>query len=81
MIRSSLSISSNIAEGAERGSDPDFIRFLHYAKGSAAELRSQAMIAAEVGIIPCDDRERVCIEATELSRMLQGLINSLAQKS
>lgn len=38
MTRSAVSIASNISEGAERGSIPDYIRFLHIAKGSAAEL-------------------------------------------
>jgi len=35
ITRSALSISSNIAEGFERGSDREFIRFLIYAKGSS----------------------------------------------
>ncbi|MGE3298755.1 MAG: four helix bundle protein, partial [Porticoccaceae bacterium] len=51
MTRAALSIASNIAEGAERNSPPDFIRFLHIAKGSAAELRTQVYIAQRVGII------------------------------
>ena len=41
MIRASISIPSNIAEGHERDSKLDFIRFLRIAKGSAAELRTQ----------------------------------------
>lgn len=40
MLRASISIPSNIAEGGERNSVPDFQRFIAYAKGSAAELRS-----------------------------------------
>jgi len=40
MTRAAVSISSNIAEGAERDSRSEFIRFLHIAKGSSAELRT-----------------------------------------
>jgi len=36
-----ISISSNMAEGFERDSVRDEIRYLVIAKGSAAELRSQ----------------------------------------
>ena len=45
MIRASISIPSNIAEGHERDGKLDFIRFLRIAKGSAAELRTQLYIA------------------------------------
>ena len=48
MTRAAVSIASNIAEGAERDSVSEFIRFLHIAKGSAAELRAQIYIAEAV---------------------------------
>jgi four helix bundle protein len=51
MTRAAVSIASNIAEGAERDSRPELIRFLNIAKGSAAELRTQTYIAIEVGVI------------------------------
>ncbi len=44
MTRAVVSIASNISEGAERDSKAEFIRFLHIAKGSAAELRTQICI-------------------------------------
>ena len=45
LSRGSLSIPSNIAEGNERDSDQDTIRFLRIAKGSCAEFRTQLYIA------------------------------------
>lgn len=76
MRRAAVSICSNIAEGDERGSNKDSIRFLYIAKGSLAELRTQLEIAAEVGYL-ADDRvasiERGCIE---VGKMLGALIKA-----
>lgn len=51
VLRSALSIPSNIAEGAERQSDKEFRYFLNVAKGSAAELRTQVYIGMETSLI------------------------------
>jgi four helix bundle protein len=51
MNRASVSIASNIAEGAGRGDSRDFARFLRIARGSACELEAQATMAARVGLI------------------------------
>jgi four helix bundle protein len=48
ICRSSVSIPSNIAEGHDRGTDREFIRFLQIALGSAAELRTQLYLAARL---------------------------------
>lgn len=42
--RATLSISNNIAEGSEYGSNKQFIRFLWIAKGSCAEVRSMLFV-------------------------------------
>jgi four helix bundle protein len=77
MTRAAISISSNIAEGAERGTDAEFIRYLRIAKGSAAELRTQLYIAHEIGAVFRKDKALELIaELKELSSMLQGLIKA-----
>ena len=77
MLRSAVSIASNIAEGAERDSKRDFVRFLRISKGSAAELRTQLHIAGKACIVNAVSCAEVKSEVTEISRMLQGLIASL----
>jgi len=67
MTRSAVSIASNIAEGAERNSRAEYIRFLHIAKGSAAELRTQVYIAQQIGIYQNTQATEL---VTELKKML-----------
>jgi four helix bundle protein len=69
-----VSVPSNISEGCERGSKADFIRFLHIAKGSAAELRTQIYIAERVGLLSKENKDEMVQELKEISSMLQGLI-------
>ncbi|BCU75367.1 four helix bundle protein [Luteolibacter sp. LG18] len=79
--RSAISIPSNIAEGAERPSDADFLRFLGYSKGSCGELRTQLLIHREVcrelNIEPFEGTQAMIEETRDLSRMLGGLIQHL----
>jgi four helix bundle protein len=77
MLRASISIPSNIAEGQERSTVPDFKRFLAIAKGSAAELRTQLYIAAKLNIIPKETADNLINDVKEISKMLQGLVSSL----
>jgi len=76
LCRSAVSVPSNVAEGAERDSKAEFIRFLHIAKGSAAELRTQIYIAQRIGILTSSNKDKLVPELKEISAMLQGLINS-----
>lgn len=52
MERAGLSVSSNIAEGFERGTRDELLAFLYIAKGSCGELRSQLAFCARRGLIP-----------------------------
>ncbi|OEF09476.1 four helix bundle protein [Aliivibrio logei] len=77
ICRSSVSVPSNIAEGSERGSNKDNIRFLFYAKGSCAELLTQVLLAKEFGYLPKDEVNKLIIELEEINKMLAGYINDL----
>jgi four helix bundle protein len=80
MQRAAISVPSNIAEGHERDSRPDFIRFLRIAKGSAAELRTQCYIANRLELLTKPQADEFTKECKEISAMLQGLIRSLSPK-
>lgn len=76
ITRSSLSIASNIAEGIERGSAKDCMKFLQYAKGSCGELSSQIYIGVEIGYIPVEICNEWIQDTKEISAMLVGLIRA-----
>lgn len=77
ITRSAVSIPSNIAEGAERGTAKEFMHFLHIAKGSSAELRTQLHILSQIGFLSPAIETELIGELKELSAMLHGLITSL----
>ena len=81
MTRAAVSIASNIAEGAERDSVLEFIRFLHIAKGSAAELRTQVYISCRIKVISAALEKELTEELIIVSKQLQALITSLKRKT
>src|SRR5688572_9147440 len=64
--RAGLSIPSNIAEGAERGSVKDFAHFLNISKGSCGELRTQLYIARKLDLLPKARFEELVSESREI---------------
>jgi len=75
--RCSISIPSNIAEGAARSTNKDFSRFLHIASGSAAELQTQLIISKNLNYISEHTYEKIAADTEAISKMLSGLIKSL----
>lgn len=67
--RSAVSIPSNIAEGAGRGSNKDFLNFLSYAQGSAYELNTQLLLSKELGFIEEDDFLQIEQDLDEIQKM------------
>ena len=79
MRRAAVSIPSNIAEGDERDTNRDSVRFLYIAKGSLAELRTQLEIAREVGFVSPEAHANIEQKCAELGRMLGALIKARAE--
>jgi len=79
--RSVISIPSNIAEGDERDTDKDAVRFFFIAKGSLAELSTQFQIACEIGYLDRKVYDDFEIRFRELGKMLGSLIKARAKKT
>ena len=77
--RAAVSIPSNIAEGDERGSNKDAVRFLYISKGSLAELQTQLEIAHEIGYIDQQTLKNVGSECLTIGKMLGSLIKARTQ--
>jgi four helix bundle protein len=68
-----LSVSSNIAEGFERGNRNEFHQFLSIAKASCAEVRNDLYLALDVGYVDEPTALTMIASAEEVSRIIGGL--------
>jgi four helix bundle protein len=75
-----LSIPSNVAEGYERDSNKEFVRFLNISKGSCGELRTQLYISRKLRFIKKVDSDRLVKESKEISAMLHGLARAVRKR-
>ena len=78
--RAVVSINSNIAEGFERDSTLEFVKFIGYAKGSAGEVLSQLITASDIGYIGQEDfvilSERAKFIGVLLSRLRSAILSN-----
>jgi four helix bundle protein len=78
--RAAISVASNIAEGQARDSTKEFIHFLHFAKGSLAELDTQCIISLELEYLTNEVYQNIYDDIAELQRMIHSLIQKLKRK-
>jgi len=76
--RAGVSIPSNIAEGAGRFHENEFIQFLYISRGSLAEVETQLEIARRRGYI--NSIESQINTMIRIRKMINGLIKQLREK-
>ena len=75
--RAAISIPSNIAEGQDRDTNKEFVRFLTISRGSKAELETQLLICVKVGFLKETEISEAMDLLKEIGKMLTSLINKL----
>ena len=68
------SVMHNIAEGFEAGSDAEFVRFLKISRRSASEVQSELYLAVDRKYITTNQIQTAYNKATEVKRLINGLI-------
>ena len=78
VLRAAISIPSNVAEGAGRGSNRDFRRFLFHSLGSCNELEYDLLLARDLAFLPDASHSGLVGQLEEVRRMLTGLIQTIS---
>jgi four helix bundle protein len=76
--RAAVSVPSNIAEGAARGTSRDFLRFLRIARGSLVELETQVEISRRCGL--CTRTGEIDDKILTIGQMLSALIRAVSSR-
>ena len=79
--RAAVSVPANIAEGAGRHHDREFLQFLGIAQGSASELETELLIAHRLGYIDEENFRSIYEEVNSIARMIVGLSKHLRSKT
>ena len=80
MRRSSVSITSNIAEGFSRNSQKEKIQFFYLSLGSLTELQNQLLVSRDVGYLEKTKFKEIAEQSVEVDKIIRGLIKSLTNK-
>ena len=77
--RAAISITSNIAEGFDRGGNREFVQFLAVARGSASELKSQIYTTLDAGYVDQKEFAELYQLAHSVVLLIGGFIKYLQQ--
>lgn len=77
--RAAVSITSNITEGFERGSQKELRQFLAIARGSLAETQNQLLIARDLGYITKNDFSKLADQSVVIHKLINAFRTSLGK--
>lgn len=75
--RASISVSSNIAEGAGRNNKGEFRHFLGIAVASMCEVESQIIVSSRLGFINLDEIKNELDRIDKIQKMIYKLIKTI----
>jgi len=78
--RATVSIPSNIAEGAARQTRKEFANYLHIAQGSLSEMDTQLELAQRLGYIDEKTQRLLDIRMDRIDKTITGLIRHLNKR-
>jgi four helix bundle protein len=79
--RASVSIIANIAEGSGRFHKKDFKQFLRISRSSCYEAVALLDLSRQIGYINAEEYKLLYDCSEEISKMINGLINSLKEEN
>jgi four helix bundle protein len=78
--KAAVSMPGNIAEGNDQGTDRQSVNYFYIARGSSAEVLTQAIISFEINYIGKEDFDHIEDECKAISGMLTRLIKARSKK-
>lgn len=78
--RAAVSISANIAEGAGRYSNADFLRFLRISRGSLYEVMTLIKICSHLGLVTQSEFEQLYEDGNRFGKMVNGFCRTLKNR-
>ncbi len=77
--RAAVSIPSNLAEGAGRSGQKEFLNFLSISRGSLCELETQCLLASDLGFL--ENSHEILDQIDKVFGLIGGLMNSIRNRS
>lgn len=78
--RAAVSVPVNIAEGAARHTDKQFIQFLHISLGSASELDTLILLSKSLGYLSETQCQELIQDLDRIGKTIYGLIKYIEKR-